>query len=946
MKSLVLFVIFCVSVSLITNLHLKRNQFNPNNINNNEKQKQYLKNSFSSTDPEEDQYDSQINNFLSEINNSNKFIIPNSASILNFDPDLLMRISFHQNGEVPGTFKYSNEHLEFKPHNPDSFLIAKLNDNKISKFEFYKAVLSMNPRHYSNDFKNEVELSLVFKYNQRFFDFDNGKIRKKKYLIISLPYAVKRLMPVSQEEPKNKTNIIETIEDPSNNILNSYYENYYVKPRKSFNYERVLKRHGKNKLEDQKSNFNLTDNKNFSSNVTANSTLLNENDNSYLNATYTDDPIPHDSLKFYNDQLDQLSAKRFYRSFNIFDNLLKDFLFDFDFNRTIKQENKNNNASSPITKNNTSKSTNSSLNSEKPQEISISITIKRKNYDFINNNISNIEKINSLKNKRYTLVSANDNENNFYFNEVNENEIIKKTELEIVKNGTMQFKSILESFKKEIIYFEEPSLDDYSFVLNSKSFDLSENSSWIKIGISNFVFIENNFISEEFYNVLNQTLIQLKLQQEKVNNLQANIEDLENKKDFANQKFSGIKRFISFVDEKMLYEINDFINDFKFVKNEVNDFLFENAEKKINWINMEPSYIKKNFIKHFQIKENINYSDNGNENYKNYKENKNAETNYSLKCFEDYIQKMYPDYYSRFLALKIFIKNYIIGDIVKKPELADLKEIVEIEEKFAKIFEIFFKLTYKKDKKDEKNKNPNNNNSNSEAELKDINIYKNLLSGKNSISSNYISKKTQQLLNKHTETKVEVNNSKTDVLNERLVIPKVYDENYNLIPLDLINSNNKNIKKSDNSDDKFGNFNAKNYYESNKSLKLNNDKINEEVKDKNSISNKEKGKTKKQILEYKRDDRNESNNPITITNNSQIRNNAKSDFKDFQKDNSNGTAITDRRNNTGINRPFMKHQKIKYINGTFIIIDTLMLPSDKSNMRLAKKKFQEMIDME
>ena len=65
-------------------------------------------------------------------------------------------------------------------------------------------------------------------------------------------------------------------------------------------------------------------------------------------------------------------------------------------------------------------------------------------------------------------------------------------------------------------------------VLNSKNLDVSENSSLIKIGISNFIFVENNFISEEFFNVFNQTLIQLKLQQEKVYKQQTNNEDFEN----------------------------------------------------------------------------------------------------------------------------------------------------------------------------------------------------------------------------------------------------------------------------------------------------------------------------------------------------------------------------------------------------------------------------------
>ena len=80
---------------------------------------------------------------------------------------------------------------------------------------------------------------------------------------------------------------------------------------------------------------------------------LNENDKKYSNASYIDDPLPHDRLKFYKDQLNQLSRKRFYRNFNISDELLKDFCIDSVLNHTLIQENKNNESSS-FTQNNTS----------------------------------------------------------------------------------------------------------------------------------------------------------------------------------------------------------------------------------------------------------------------------------------------------------------------------------------------------------------------------------------------------------------------------------------------------------------------------------------------------------------------------------------------------------------------------------------------------------------
>ena len=50
------------------------------------------------------------------------------------------------------------------------------------------------------------------------------------------------------------------------------------------------------------------------------------------------------------------------------------------------------------------------------------------------------------------------------------------------------------------------------------------------------------------------------------------------------------------------------------------------------------------------------------------------------------------------------------------------------------------------------------------------------------------------------------------------------------------------------------------------------------------------------------------------------------------------------KNNKREKKPLLKNQKIRYLNGSILIIDTVMLPSDKVDIKKAKKAFKEILD--
>ncbi len=1013
MKFLVLFILICIFFSNCLKSNLNKVDFkiteNPS-LNNFDSLNDGNNNKIDINANIYD-YDSQINNFMSEINSSNKFILPDENDIINFDPDLLIRISFDKKERIKGVFEYNEDHIEFKPFKTDSFLIAKLNNNKLSKYNLYKVVLSDSPRHLSKKFENQVELNLVFKYNERFFNNEN-RIKDIKYLIISLPYAIKKNEEVDygkNNENKNKGHLDDIFYHLNNGLNKSLYDNNLNKSnhrkiddKEFFEFHKginILQKRIRNKFIDKRfinGNLNITNNHTYKNN----------------NITST---IQNELEIYFKDQIKKFNKIQLQRNINYSDNLLEDFIIDLN-NYTHHNKNYSN-----FYKENIKNSTLSNKTSS-----------KRNNYNFLSNYISNIRYINSLKKNRYRFAPSNDNKINFYFNEEETNSKYNNLN-KISKIGEFKFKEILESFKNKFLYFEEPNLDDYSYTLKEKNSNLINESSNPKIKISNFVFVENNFISEKFFNITKCNLKDLKKQKLENEFLNKNQNDnLANDNEIKNSKKNShfIKRFITFMDQKMLLENNDLINEMKFnIQSEYNNFnlSFENCpEYKISFFKINPKIIKKNFINDIKSINKINQNNFYEKSYSSVENSfnkKKEKINYSLKSFEYYMKIKHPEYFSRFILSKIYIKNYIIHEIIKNEKLSHLEDSVEIEHIFSKIFEKFFVLDNKKEEMIVNSKIENsfkNNYENILNQNEKIKIHKIYESEKNDILSNYYEYKTNQLIrgkkifndknnykiNHHSSN--ENNHIKIEKSNEGSLQTKVWNNNIYLITNNLVKNDNNNNK----SDDVFikekyennkiyndvyksdlipnykirnnsnyesiqnnniyldENFNINNitkneildysdYFNHSTSIlydnkdsvisKKNYDLIIDKKKSINNFVNENqknyskysvKKKFNKTLINYQKDE-NEENYLNSIEINETNKNPYPDKLKNY--DNLDENQKFENKNQT-YSKPLLKHQKIKYLNGTFVVIDTIMIPSDQTNIKIAKKKFQEIID--
>jgi len=939
MKSLVLFILTCISISFTLKIENNQNFEKLPRFNGMFSSSNIINNIFGEIDKEISDYDIQINKYLSEINYSNKFILPISNIIQNFDPDLLLRISFDRSGITEGIFEFINDHIEFRPLKTKSFLVAKLNNYKISKYEFYKAIITDNPRHFSTEFKNEIELSLIFKYDKRFFDLNNNKIKKKKYLIINLPYSISKINKTDTDQDQKYVN---TQNDYTN-------DNFTLLPNVNLNFENLFKRkflrkntylRNKNILKQRKKEIS------FNSNLSILNSVA-----SIKNVNYSDYFLD-DFISGFSNLLESKNAS------SIYNNTDKKGINNnstFDANSTINQ---------------TIQDTSLSNNPASQRIIFKTQDVKT---------IPNIKNKKSIKNNRYEIIPSNELGNNFYLNDFDDQ---NKNDTTIQINGFLKFKDILENFKKTFIYFDEPDLDDLSNFSNAQKSLINDESS-IKIEISNFVFIENNFLSEDFAKSLKETLRKLKIKNEEIKKKTFSESFVSN--GFYNSKSNFLKRFIAFADEKLLYEINDFINNFIFT-NSLSDSTYRDLnlpkDKKVNLIKIQSNSMKTNFIKSI-IQINQDSDDTKfNENINNRSKNEADKITYSIKSFERYIMQKHPENTSKFIALKFYIKDFIINDIIKYPAFVDLKDPSELEDKFEKIYKMFFILDIIKhdnNAKSEVRSIEKHLDTNNKISSDQIDKFRKFAFEKNQIFTDYIDRKIKDILENSKIKKIQdkysmnkehlsqLSKNKSDIYESQ--INSNYEEKNKQILLGtedlnkIVSKNNQQIIGifKNNSPIIMEDNNNKKSYNNNNTKLINPNEISdiEQLaldKEKTKISYENFAK----INDINGKFINKSQNGLdNMKEESEVINNppdSKQKVEDAFKNisysnntkliNENYALLESVKNSSNYQNKnkLLKHQKIKYLNGTFLVIDTMMLPSEHLPMKEAKEKFKKIIE--